>query len=103
MFPAEVKGRKKWDNLLVYFQYPEDIRWVIYTPISLNRCIDNLEHSQRPKGHFQMMIGITLYGNSKCRKKLTKQVRNWSLTLSQFSIYFGGRLTQQSFKFMIQF
>lgn len=59
--------RNKWENLAVYFQYPEDIRKVIYTTNvieSVHRQFRNLtktlaccyERSKVKKVDFQMII-----------------------------------------------
>jgi len=52
--------RNKWDNLSVYFQYPEDIRRIIYT----TNIIESVHR------HFRTFTKTTLYVYPKCSKKV---------------------------------
>jgi len=87
--------RNKWDNLSLYFQYPEDIRRVIYTTNIIESVHRQFRTLTKTKGAFpndDSLLKLLFMGIQNAQKKWTMPIRNWSLTLSQLSIYFEGRL-----------
>ena len=87
--------RNKWENLTVYFQYPEDIRRVIYTTNVIESVHRQFRNLTKTKGGFpndNSLLKLLFMGIQNATKKWTMPVRNWSLTISQLSIYFEGRL-----------
>jgi len=87
--------RNKWENLSVYFEYPEDIRRVIYTTNIIESVHRQFRTLTKTKGGFpndNSLFKLLFMGIQNASKKWTMPVRNWSLTISQLSIYFEGRL-----------
>ena len=87
--------RNKWDNLSLYFQYPEDIRRVIYTTNIIESVHRQFRTLTKTKGAFpndDSLLKLLFMGIKNAEKKWTMPIRNWSLTLSQLSIIFEGRL-----------
>ncbi len=87
--------QSKWDNLSVYFKYPEDIRRIIYTTNIIESVHRQFRKLTKTKGAFPNETALTklLYlGIKNASKKWTMPIRNWSLTLSQLAIFFEGRL-----------
>ncbi|KHG32873.1 IS256 family transposase [Sulfurospirillum sp. MES] len=87
--------RNKWDNLSLYFQYPEDIRRVIYTTNIIESVHRQFRTLTKTKGAFpndDSLLKLLFMGIQNAQKKWTMPIRNWSLTLSQLSIHFEGRL-----------
>lgn len=87
--------RNKWENLSVYFQYPADIRRVIYTTNIIESVHRQFRNLTKTKGGFpndNSLLKLLFMGIQNASKKWTMPVRNWSLTISQLSIYFEGRL-----------
>ena len=87
--------RNKWDNLSLYFQYPEDIRRVIYTTNIIESVHRQFRTLTKTKGAFpndESLLKLLFMGIQNAEKKWTMPIRNWSLTLSQLSIIFEGRL-----------
>ena len=87
--------RNKWENLSVYFQYPADIRRVIYTTNIIESVHRQFRTLTKTKGAFpndNSLLKLLFMGIQNATKKWTMPVRNWSLTISQLSIYFEGRL-----------
>lgn len=83
--------RNKWDNLSVYFQYPEDIRRVIYT----TNIIESVHRQFKTKGAFpndDSLLKLLYMRIQNAQVKWTMPIRNWSLTISQLAIHFDGRL-----------
>ena len=87
--------RNKWDNLSVYFKYPADIRKVIYTTNIIESVHRQFRTLTKTKGAFpndNSLLKLLFMGIQNAQKKWTMPIRNWSLTISQLSIYFEGRL-----------
>jgi len=87
--------RNKWDNLSVYFKYPEDIRRVIYTTNIIESVHRQFRMLTKTKGGFpsdNSLLKLLFMGIQNASKKWTMPVRNWSLTISQLAIHFDGRL-----------
>ncbi|MBA3025255.1 MAG: IS256 family transposase [Sulfurimonas sp.] len=89
--------RNKWENLSVYFQYPEDIRRVIYTTNIIESVHRQFRTLTKTKGAFpndNSLLKLLYMGIKNAEKKWTMPVRHWSLTVSQLAIYFEGRLNK---------
>jgi transposase-like protein len=87
--------RNKWDNLSVYFDYPEDIRRVIYTTNIIESVHRQFRMLTKTKGAFpndESLLKLLFMGIQNAQKKWTMPIRNWSLTVSQLAIHFEGRL-----------
>ena len=86
--------RNKWDNLSVYFKYPADIRKVIYTTniIAVHRQFRKLTKTKGAFPNDESLLKLLFMGIQNAQEKWTMPIRNWSLTISQLAIYFGGRL-----------
>ncbi len=87
--------RNKWDNLSVYFKYPVDIRKVIYTTNIIESVHRQFRTLTKTKGSFpndNSLLKLLFMGIQNAQKKWTMPIRNWSLTISQLSIFFEGRL-----------
>jgi len=89
--------RNKWENLSVYFKYPEEIRKVIYTTNIIESVHRQFRKLTKTKGAFpneNSLLKLLYLGIQNASRKWTMPVRNWSLTLSQLAIFFEGRLDQ---------
>jgi len=87
--------RNKWDNLSVYFDYPEDIRRVIYTTNIIESVHRQFRMLTKTTGAFpndESLLKLLFMGIQNAQKKWTMPIRNWSLTISQLAIHFDGRL-----------
>ncbi|MBL4821259.1 MAG: IS256 family transposase [Gammaproteobacteria bacterium] len=95
-YPIVIQSwRRKWDNLSVYFRYPEAIRKVIYTTNSVEAVHRQFRKLTKTKGGFpndNSLLKLLYLGIQNASKKWTMPIRNWNLTLSQLSIFFEGRL-----------
>lgn len=95
-YPIVVQSwRKKWDNLSVYFRYPEPIRKVIYTTNSIEAVHRQFRKLTKTKGGFpndNSLLKLLYLGIQNASKKWTMPIHNWNLTLSQLAIFFEGRL-----------
>jgi putative transposase len=95
-YPIVIQSwRKKWDNLSVYFRYPEPIRKVIYTTNSIEAVHRQFRKLTKTKGGFpndNSLLKLLYLGIQHASKKWTMPIQNWNLTLSQLAIFFEGRL-----------
>lgn len=95
-YPVAISSwRNKWDNLSNYFKYPEDIRRVIYTTNIIESVHRQFRKLTKTKGGFpneNSLLKLLYMGIVNAQKKWTMPIINWSLTLSQLSIIFKGRL-----------
>ena len=89
--------RGKWENLSAYFKYPADIRRAIYTTNAIEAVHRQFRKLTKTKGTFpsdNSLLKLLYVGIQNASKKWTMPISNWSLTLSQLSIYFEGRLDE---------
>ena len=89
--------RNKWDNLSVYFKYPEEIRKVIYTTNSIEAVHRQFRKLTKTKGGFpneNSLLKLLYLGIQNASKKWIMPIRNWNLALSQLAIFFEGRLDE---------
>jgi len=95
-YPIVIQSwRNKWDNLSVYFKYPEPVRKIIYTTNAVEAVHRQFRKLTKTKGAFpneNSLLKLLYAGILNASEKWTMPVQNWSLALSQFAIYFEGRL-----------
>lgn len=96
LYPIVIQSwRRKWENLSVFFKYPEPIRKVIYTTNVIESVHRQFRKLTKTKGAFpneNSLLKLLYVGIQHISKKWTMPVHNWNLTLSQLAIYFNGRL-----------
>ena len=95
-YPVVIRSwRNKWDNLSVYFKYPEDVRKTIYTTNAVEAVHRQFRKLTKTKGGFaneNSLLKLLYAGVLNASEKWTHPVQNWNLTLSQMAIHFEGRL-----------
>ena len=98
-YPIVIQSWKnKWENLSSYFKYPEDIKRIIYTTNIIESVHRQFRKLTKTKGAFpneNSLLKLLYMGIQNASKKRTMPIRNWSLTISQLSIFFEGRITNQ--------
>jgi putative transposase len=84
-----------WDRLTAFFDYPPEVRKVIYT----TNAIESLNYSLRKviKGrgafpHDEAIRKLLYLGLRNVAKKWTMPVRDWKAALNQFIILLGDRV-----------
>lgn len=86
---------EKWANITPFFNYPVEIRRVIYTTnaieslnMTLRKVLKNKRFFPSDEAAFkQLYLGI-----KNISKKWTMPIRNWGAAMSRFTIEFGDRL-----------
>lgn len=95
-YPVVIRSwRNKWENLSVYFKYPEDVRRAIYTTNAVEAVHRQFRKLTKTKGGFaneNSLLKLLYAGVLSASEKWTHPVQNWNLTLSQLAIHFEGRL-----------
>lgn len=86
--------RNNWDNLSTYFDFPTEIRRIIYTTNALEGFNRQLRKFTKTKTMFPTDDSLrkSLYlATEQIMKKWTSPVQHWSSTLAQLTIMFEGR------------
>ena len=95
-YPYPINSWKNnWDNLAVFFKYPEEIRTVIYTTNAVENLHRQFRKVTKNRALFPNDDALTkmLYLAYKdIAKKWTMPLRNWAFIFSQLSIIFEERL-----------
>ena len=95
-YPYPIKSwRKNWNNLAVFFKYPEEIRKMIYTTNAVENLHRQFRKVTKNRALFPNDDSLTkmLYlAYRDISKKWTMPVRNWAFIFSQLSIKFEERL-----------
>ena len=84
-----------WSELSTFYKYPEAIKKLIYTANPIESLNSNIKRKIKSKGSFpneNSLMKLLYLGIKNASKKWTMPIRNWSLTISQLSIFFEGRL-----------
>lgn len=86
--------RNNWQRVIPFFDYPEDIRKVIYTTNAIESLNRSLRKVIKTKGAFPndaAILKIFYLALANIAKKWTMPIRTWKAALSQFAIRFAGR------------
>lgn len=87
--------RNNWSKLSTYFKYDPAIRKMIYTTNTIEGFHRQVRKVTKTKGAFpsdMALLKLVYLAYANIRKKWTSPLQNWSLTVSQLSIWFEGRL-----------
>ncbi len=87
---------RNWEKLSTYFKYPEAIRRLIYTTNTIEGYHCQIRKVTKTKGAFttdMALLKLIYLATQNIQKKWTMPLANWSITVSQQSIIFAGRLT----------
>ena len=86
--------KNNWENLTQFFDYPLEIRKIVYTTNtieSLNRGIRKYTKTKSIFPHDQAAIKAVYLAISNIEKKWTMPIQNWGMILQQFLIKFEDR------------
>jgi putative transposase len=87
--------RERWQNVIPFFAYPEDIRKAIYTTNAIESINMSIRKIIKNRGHFpneDAMTKLIYLALRNIKKKWTMPIRDWALALNQFAIMFGNRV-----------
>jgi len=86
--------QKHWQRIIPFFDYPADIRKVIYTTNAIESLNRSLRKVIKTKGAFPndaSILKIFYLALINIAKKWTMPIHTWKAALSQFAIKFAGR------------
>lgn len=95
-YPQVAKSwRSHWANLITLFEYPPEIRKVIYTTNaieSLNSVIRKATKQRKLFPSDESALKVAFLAIQAASKKWSMPIRNWKPALNRFIIDFGDRL-----------
>jgi putative transposase len=95
-FPAIGKmWMANWHRITPFFEYPADIRRVIYTTNaieSLNMSLRKVIKNKRAFPSDEAAVKLLYLALKNISKKWTMPIQNWGSALSRFTIMFEGRI-----------
>lgn len=87
--------RRHWANIIPLFEYPQEIRRVIYTTNaieSLNSVIRKAINNRRIFPSDKSAMKTIYLATMNAAKKWTMPLRDWGLAMQHFAIAFGDRI-----------
>lgn len=97
-YPAISRSWKNhWENLIPFFEYPEEIRRVIYTTNAIESINSVIRKAIRNRKIFpskESAVKIVYLAIREASKKWTMPIQNWKAALNRFAITFEDRFPQ---------
>lgn len=87
--------RENWDELTVFFEFPLEIRKIIYTTNLIENLNGKIRKYTKNKMSFptdDAVLKSVFLALREATKKWTMPIHNWGLILNQFMIIFADRL-----------
>ena len=96
-YPVVIESwNNNWEELSQYFQYTEPIRKIIYTTNAVEGFHRQVRKVTKTKGAFtndMALMKLVYLATKNIEKKWTNPLHNWSLSIQQLYIKFGGRIS----------
>ncbi|MFP5383304.1 MAG: IS256 family transposase [Gammaproteobacteria bacterium] len=95
--PIGQSWRRNWTRIIPFFDYPAEIRKVIYTTNAIESINMSLRKLTKNRGSFpsdEALIKLFYLALRNISKKWTMPIRDWKAALNRFTIQFEGRLPQ---------
>ncbi len=94
-YPSISKGwRVNWQNLITLFDYPDEIRRIIYTTNaieSLNSVIRKATKNRKIFPNDNSVFKIIYLAIEQASRKWSMPLRNWTPAMNRFAIEYEGR------------
>lgn len=87
--------RQHWDELSVFFAYPDEIRRVIYTTNAIESVNRQMRKTLKTRGALpgdEAVMKLMYLALDRISKKWTRPIQNWQAALNRFAIEFEGRV-----------
>lgn len=87
--------RSNWERVRPFFDFPPELRRLIYTTNAIESLNFQLRKVTKAKGHFpndEAVLKLLYLALRNAQKKWTMVPRFWNSALNQLVIYFPGRL-----------
>lgn len=90
--------RRNWPRIIPFFDYPPEIRKVIYTTNAIESVNMSLRKITKNRGSFpsdEALLKLFYLALNNISKKWTMPIRDWKAALNRFTIQFEDRMSQQ--------
>ncbi len=95
-YPMVVKSwRSNWANLITFFDFPKEIRKVIYTTNAIESLNSQLRKVVKKKGAFptpESVRKVMYLAMMRASQRWSRPVKDWARALNHFAVAFEGRL-----------
>jgi putative transposase len=96
-YPAISRSwHKNWSNIITLFNYPDEIRKIIYTTNaieSLNSVIRKSINNRKIFPNDQSALKVVYLAIQRASQKWTMSLHDWRAAMNRFAIEFEGRLS----------
>jgi len=89
--------RRNWARITPFFEYPPEIRRVIYTTNAIESLNMSLRKITKNRGSFpsdEALLKLFYLAQQNISRKWTMPIRDWKAALNRFTIQFGDRMPQ---------
>ena len=89
--------RRNWIRIIPFFDYPPEIRKVIYTTNAIESVNMSLRKITKNRGSFpsdESLLKLFYLALRNISQKWTMPIRDWRSALNRFTIQFGDRITK---------
>jgi len=97
-YPSIIQSwRRNWARIIPFFDYPPEIRKVIYTTNAIESVNMSLRKVSKNRGSFpsdDAVLKLFYLALENISKKWTMPIRDWKAALNRFTIQFGDRMPQ---------
>jgi len=93
--PISQSWRRNWSRLTPFFDYPPEIRKVIYTTNAIESLNMSLRKITKNRGSFpsdEALMKLFYLALQNISKKWTMPIRDWKAALNRFTIQFNERM-----------
>ena len=93
--PIAQSWRRNWDRITPFFDYPPEVRRIIYTTNAIESVNMSLRKITKNRGSFpsdEALLKLFYLALNNIAKKWTMPVQNWKPVLNRFTIQFGERM-----------
>ena len=95
-YPTIVKSwRSNWQRIVPFFEYPPEIRRIIYTTNAIESVNMSLRKVTKNRGSFssdEALLKLFYLALNNISRKWTIPLRDWKAALTRFTIQFEGRM-----------
>ena len=93
--PISQSWRRNWARIIPFFDYPPEIRKVIYTTNAIESVNMSLRKITKNRGSFpsdEALLKLFYLALRNISKKWTMPIRDWKAALTRFTIQFDDRM-----------
>ena len=93
--PIVQSWRRNWARIIPFFDYPPEIRKVIYTTNAIESVNMSLRKITKNRGSFpndEALLKLFYLALNNISKRWTMPIQNWKLALNRFTIQFEDRM-----------